>query len=99
MQVCIPLTRDIVVVVTRLAQWTGVAFALHDDIPRWFQNTDEWSKYKVSAFGLIDYAKIQALGFPISDHALFSRYRIEGVTIVGQVNGPGPKQVGLHHIS
>ncbi|KAI8611971.1 Gaa1-like protein [Chytriomyces sp. MP71] len=37
--------------------------------------------------GLAEFMAIQALGVPMSHHALFPKYKIEGVTIVG-VNGP-----------
>lgn len=64
-------------------------------MPQHVGKDDFWAYYKAAAFGLLDYAKLQAIGGPISDHALFPRYRIEGVTLIGRGTG----SVGLHHIS
>jgi hypothetical protein len=86
---------DIVTVVTRLCQWVGAGFALQEGEPGIVSPDNLWKYYLKAAGGLIDYAKYQAVGGAISDHALFPRWRIEGVTIIGRGSGT----VGLHHVS
>jgi hypothetical protein len=86
---------DIVTVVTRLCQWVGAPFALQENAPGTAKEKDLWNYYQKAALGMIDYAKFQAIGGAISDHALFPRWRIEGVTIIGRGTG----NVGLHHVS
>lgn len=69
---------DIVTVVTRLSQWVGAPIVLQSapiseaKIPR----ADRiWEFYKVAARGMVEYSRVQFLGYPISDHALFPVWR------------------------
>ncbi|KAJ3027588.1 UNVERIFIED_CONTAM: Glycosyl phosphatidyl inositol protein transamidase complex subunit [Siphonaria sp. JEL0065] len=44
--------------------------------------------------GLVEYMTIQAVGIPMSHHALFPKYKIEGVTLAG-VRNPGNHYGGV----
>ena len=90
---------DIVSVVTKLCQWIGIPISIHYSDPVNVNQDNFWEYYRNAGLGLIEYAKYQALGFPIANHALYTRYRIEAITLVGLVSQNKYKGVGLHHIS
>ncbi|KAF0447035.1 Gaa1-domain-containing protein [Gigaspora margarita] len=45
--------------------------------------------YRSSFYNLIKSMKYQALGHPTGSHGLFFRYKIDAITLYGQVDGPG----------
>ncbi|KAJ3085012.1 Glycosyl phosphatidyl inositol protein transamidase complex subunit [Quaeritorhiza haematococci] len=75
---------DLITVTARMLSWSGIPTTLHHDSLDEGHIRTEWDAYVASAKRLATYIKYQALGFPVAGHALYPRYKIEAVTMVGQ---------------
>ena len=76
---------DVPITINLLAQYAGIPIALHDSLPqRWKPRLTDFERYQDEVKELGKYIKAQSFGYPWHDHALYSRYQIEALTIVGQ---------------
>ncbi|RKO89541.1 Gaa1-like protein, partial [Blyttiomyces helicus] len=73
---------DLITTFVRCAQYEGLPVRLHDIIPPRSFHSD-LDHYLFSMKSIISYMKEQALGFPNDGHALFPRYKIEALTVIG----------------
>lgn len=85
---------DLVLTVTKSCQYEGVNVYLHSIKPTAFKTGDMWAKYLVEAHSFVRFIANQAVGFPIANHALFTAYKIEAITLSGVPTQPGNYDIG-----
>jgi hypothetical protein len=65
-------------------EYTGIKVLLNHDGMDELSSAFVWENYYIYMRNLISFAKIQALGLPEENHALFTKYNIEAVTLSGK---------------
>ncbi|KAI9351775.1 Gaa1-like protein [Zopfochytrium polystomum] len=88
---------DMVMTMAVLAQYGGIPVTLHKQGHIDPQDA-AWKEYLLKFGQVADYMKVQALGMPTSHHALYPRYKIEGLTLFGIQHENGGRGIDCIHI-
>lgn len=81
---------DIVNTVFKLANSMKIPLSIFDSTVKKFQKIDDKEYYKESAINLLRTVKHQIHGIPLKAHGVFTKYKIDSITIHGN-NNPNEK--------